>query len=881
MRIVAIIRHRLRSLIARDQLDRELDEELRYHLERQIEEDIAHGMSPAAAHCQATRSLSGVTQRKEDCRDMRGWNLIDNLRQDLRFALRQLRKNSGFTAAAVLILALGLCASISIFAFVDAALLKPLPYRQPQRLAGVYENIPLCPLCNLSYFDYLDWKKMSQSFASMDIYQSAGYGLRTNDGVDPVPGASVSAGFFRTLGVAPVLGRDFPENADQPGAPRVALLSHAAWQTRYGGRSDIVGENVVLDDAPVRIIGVLPAVFHFAPVGQPEFWTPTNPNDGCFKRRSCHNLYGVGRLKDGVALETAAAEIRGIAQQLERQYPDSNRGQGSKIIPLTEAIVGDLRPILLVLWSGAGLLLLIAGVNVAALILVRSEGRRREIALRSGLGASVVRLASQFLTESVLLSVAGCALGLVGARWTMQLLSSLIPADTRMFMPYLQNLGFTPRVIALAAAAALLSAILFAAIPASRIRFANLRTALAEGGRGSAGTVWRRLGGNLVVLELATAVVLLAGAGLLGRSLYRLLQVDLGMAPDHLATLQVTAPRASYKTADHAAALEREVLRRISALPGVQSAALTSRLPVRTGSTVWIRVQGRPDTGEHNEVGLRQVSHNYFSTLRARLVHGRYFTEADDATKPPVVIIDQSMARTYFPGEDPLGHSILFASFPDEKPMQIVGVIADIKEGALDKTTWPTIYLALPQDPRLNFSLVVRTSQDEQAVFPAITATLRQIDRGMITSQHLTMNDIIQHSPAAYTRKTAAWLVGGFAALALLLGVVGLYSVIAYSVGQRTREIGVRIALGAQSASVYRLILSQAGRLIALGAVLGLAAAVAATSFMTSLLFGVRAWDLATLVSVTALLAVAGMLASWIPARRAAAVNPVDALRAE
>jgi predicted permease len=373
----------------------------------------------------------------------------------------------------------------------------------------------------------------------------------------------------------------------------------------------------------------------------------------------------------------------------------------------------------------------------------------------------------------------------------------------------------------------------------------------------------------------------LAGAGLLGRSLYRLLQVDLGIAPDHLATLQVSAPRVSYASVDRAAALEREVLSRISALPGVQSAALTSRLPVRTGSTVWIRVQGRPDTGEHNEVGLRQVSHNYFSTLRARLVHGRYFTEADDASKPPVVIIDQSMAKRYFPGEDPLGRSIVFASFPDEKPMQIVGVIADIKEGALDKTTWPTIYLALAQDPRLNFSLVVRTSQDEQAVFPAITATLRQIDGGIITSQHLTMNDIIQHSPAAYTRKSAAWLVGGFAALALLLGVVGLYSVIAYSVGQRTREIGVRIALGAQSASVYRLILSQAGRLIAVGAALGLAAAVAAASLMTSLLFGIRAWDLATLVSVTALLAVAGMLASWIPARRAAAVNPVDALRAE
>ena len=882
MRISDIVRLRLRSLVAREQLDCELDEELRYHLERQIEDDIARGISPADARRSALGLLAGVAQRKEECRDMRGWNILDNFQQDLRFALRQLRKNAGFATAAVLMLAIGLSASVSIFAFVDAALLKPFPYWRPDRLAGVYESVPLCPRCNLSWFDYLDWKSMNQSFSSLDAYRSDSCRLRTTEGVDQVFGGNVTAGFFRTLGVRPMLGRDFPEGADQRGAPRIALLSYAAWQNRYGGRSDIVGLTVVLNDEPTNVVGVLPSGFHFAPVGQPEFWTPVDPSGHCFERRSCHGLNGVARLKDGVSLDTAAANIRSIAQQLERQYPDSNRGQGSSVVGLTDVILGPLRPILLVLWSGAGLLLLIATVNVAGLLLVRSEGRRSEIALRSGLGASVSRLASQFLTEAILLAAAGCALGLAGARWTMQFLSHMIPADTRMYLPYLHNLSLTPRVLAFAAAVTVVAAVVFTAIPGSRIRLANLRSALSEGGRRSAGTVWRKLGGNLVVVELATAVVLLAGAGLLGRSLYRLLHIDMGMQPDHLATLQVVAPDAPYdKSDDKTAALARETLRRVSALPGVESAAVTSRLPIRGGNTMWMRVQGRPYGGEHNEVALRGVSPNYFTTLRARLIRGRYFTEDDDGSKSPVVIIDQATAKKYFSGEDPIGQSIIFTHVPGAKPMQVVGLIADIKEGALDQATWSAIYVPFAQDPRTYFSLVVRTAQDERAVFPAAIAALRQVDRGISTSQLVTMSDIVGHSPAAYARQTAAWLVGGFAALALLLGVVGLYSVIAYSVSQRTREIGVRVALGAQPASVYRLILSQAGRLIALGAVLGLAAAIGAAGLMSSLLFGVRSWDLATLGSVTALLAVAGLAASWFPARRAAAVNPVDALRAE
>ena len=880
MRLSDIVRLRLRSVLQRRQLDIELDEELRYHIERQIEEDIARGMNPAEARRAALVSASGLTQRKEECRDMRGWNLFDNLAQDLRFAMRQLRKNAGFTATAIVMLGLGLCASVSIFAFVDAALVKPLPYRRPGRLVGVYGSIPLCPQCDLSWQDYLGWKKLNQVFSSLDAYNAQGLMLRTSDGFELVRSAYVTAGFFRTLGVAPTLGRDFTDGEDTPGGPRNTLLSYDAWLHRYGGRREVLGQNVTLGGQPTTIIGVLPRDFHFAPVGQPEYWTTIQPVGSCFERRSCHNLFGVARLQDGVSLETAQANCRSIAAQLERQYPDSNRGQGSNVTLLTEVIIGNVRPILLVLWTAAGLLLLIASVNVAGLLLVRSENRRREIAVRSGLGASRARLLCQFITEGIVLVAAGCAIGLAGAYWTMRLLTSLIPKDMRPFLPFLESLAFNPRVLAFAGAVALVAALLFTVIPGLRVA-SNLRDGLAEGSRGSAGTVWRRLGANMVVLELATAVILLVSAGLLGKSLYRILNVNFGMQPEHVATLRVVAPFAIYSNNDKAVALGREVVGRVSSLPGVQSAGLTSMLPVQGGNTVWIQVVGRPYGGEHNEVAFRRVTPAYFTTLGATLARGRWFTDADDASKPRVIIVDQHFVKQYFPNEDPIGQRIVLTHATEVKPMEIVGVVADIREGPLDKATWPTMYYAFNQDPTNFFSLVVLTSRKEESVFPAAAAAIRQINPALSTSEPISMSDRITHSPAAYLRRSAAWLVGGFAALALLLGIVGLYGVIAYSVGQRTREIGVRIALGAQPRTVYRLILSQAGRLIAVGVVLGLAAAVVAAGFMSSLLFGVERWDVQTLGSVAGLLAIAGLLASFLPAHRAAGVNPVEALRAE
>ena len=882
MRLASILYMRFRSLFSRTKVEQDLDEELRYHLERQIEEDVAAGMSREDARRAALRSFQNLEQRKEECRDMRGWNLMDNLMQDLRFALRQLRKNPGFTSTAILMLALGMCASVAIFAFVDAALLKPLPYRDTSRLLGVYEHIPLCPRCNLSYLDYVDWKKLNKVFTSLEVYHNNGYILTTASGVEPARGGQVSAGFLHTLGVGPALGRDFYAGEDRPGAPRTVMLSNASWQKRYGGKPDVLGRTVTLDNDPYVIVGVLPADFHFAPLGAVEFWTIDNGTGSCQKRRSCHNLYGVARLKDGVSIEAAQADTSLIASQLEKQYPDSNHGQGAAVLPLSEVIVGDIRPILLMLLGGAGLLLLIACVNVASLLLVRAESRKREMSVRSALGASRSRLIRQFVTEGLVLVAAGSMLGLVSADWTMQLLTHLIPAAMLSGMPFLNGPGLNLRVSIFGCGIALIAAVLFAVTPTLRLSFDEMREGLSEGSRGSAGNTWRRLGSKLVVVELATAMVLLVGAGLLGQSLYRLLHVNLQFQPDHLATLRVAAPDATYGKDPQAVALGRRVIGRILTLPGVTSAGTTSVFPVSyNGNTDWIRFVGKPYNGEHDEVNEREVSANYFATLGAKMLRGRYFSDAEDESKPHVVIINQALAKKYFPGEDPLGKQIGDLQLSPKSLRQIVGIVDDVREGGLDAEIWPAEYLPFNQNPGNYFELVVRTSQSEQSSLPALTAAIHEIDRSIVTFDVSSMREKIENSTSAYMHRSSAWLVGWFAFLALLLGVVGLYGVIAYSVSQRTREIGVRMALGAEPKSVYRLILKEAGWLTCAGICLGMICSLGAATLMRKLLFGVQSWDAPTLIAVAAVLGISALVASFIPARRAASVNPVDALRAE
>jgi len=807
---------------------------------------------------------------------------MTGLTQDFRYSLRQLRRNPGFAFTSILILALGMCASVAIFGFVDAALIKPLPYSNPSQLIMVTESGALFPRADLSYPDYLDWKKLNKVFTSMEVYHPTDYLLNQPAGAEPVLATRVSDGFFRTLGVAPMLGRDFHAGEDLPQAPQTVLLSYSTWQKRYGGRRDVIGQTVSLSGVPFTIVGVLPESFQFALRGNAEFWTTLHPTDFCSLRRGCHNLIGIGRLKEGVAVEMAFANVKAIARQLELQYPDSNRAQGAFVAPLSEQVVSDKRRVLLALLGGSGLLLLIACVNVSSLLLVRSESRKREIALRGALGASRLRLIRQFTIDGLVLVVTGGLLGLFGAQGAMKVLKSLISKDMLAGMPYLSELGLNIHVIGFAVSISAIAIVLFTLTPVLRLPLSQIRQGLTEGGRGYAGTLWRRFGANLVSVELAVAVVLLVGAGLLGKSFYRLLHVELGFNPGHLATVTVSVSETSYPKDEQQAALVRQIVNRLSSLPGVKSVAITNTLPVsHDGNTWWIRFVGRPYSGEHNEVNERSVSANYFSTVQARLLRGRYFTESEDSTKPGVVIINEELARKYFPGEDPIGQRLGDTSLTPKSILEIVGVVADVRDGALDSEIIPAVYHPFNQSPDPYFSVVVRTTPSEASLLPSMVAAIHEIDRGLGTMDESTMDGRINDSPSAYMHRSSSWLVGGFAILALLLGVVGLYGVIAYSVGQRTREIGVRMALGAQRGSVYQLIMKEAAWLTGIGIIGGLIGSIGAATLIRDLLFSVRFWDVATLASVSGVLTVSALLASYIPARRAANIEPSVALRYE
>jgi len=874
---------RLRSLFWRAQVEAELDEELRYHLERQIEVNIAAGMSAEEARYAALRAMHGLDQRKEECRDMRRLNFVDNLWRDSRYAIRQLGKNPGFACTAIFVLTLGTSAAIVILGFADAALLKPLPYRDQSRLVAVFESSPRNARSIVSYLDFTDWKNLNNVFSSIDAFAlNGGFTLMTSTGAESVPGTRVSAGFFHTLGVTPLLGRDFKPDEDSPGATRTIIISYAAWQRRFSAREDALGQTVTLNGTPSTIIGVLPPDFHFAPFGGAEFWTTLRSTDPCEKQRGCHNLMTIGRLKDEVSIQNAAADMQLIAQQLSKDYPDSNRDFGAAtLVPLRDVIVGDVRPVLLILLSGAGLLLLIAYVNVTTLLLLRSDKRGREIAVRGAVGASTARLFQQFAIEGLVLAAVGGLFGLVFAEWGMRFLARLIPGDKLASMPYFRDLGLNIFTIGFSCFISVLGGLLFAIIPIARTSLSQIRTGLKEGSRGNAGITWRRLGSKLVVLEVAVAIVLMVGAGLLGKSLYQLLHVDTGFRTDHLALLSLTWPPASYGKDQQKIVLEREVMSRISSLPGVESVAVSLTSPV---GPAWgssnLHVVGQPIQGEHNEVLHRQVSSAYFTTLQAQLLSGRYFADNEDASKPLVAIVNRTLAKKYFSGADAIGKQIYYDWQP-QLPIQIVGVVDDLKEGPLEGEALPVLYVPFEQKPVAGFAVLVRTSQAEALLLPNMISTIHAIDPLISISNSQTMTERINQSPSAYLHRSAAWVVGAFAAAAFLLSIVGLYGVVAYSTSQRTQEIGVRMALGAQRRNVYQLILSEAGRLTAMGVVLGLGCSLAAARLLRTMLFGVSTWDAPTLLAVPVVLVISALLASCIPARRAGSVNPVEALRSE
>jgi macrolide transport system ATP-binding/permease protein len=878
--LVRLLR-KIQVLLRRESFDQELQEEMAFHREQAAKEFEANGITPEAARYAAMRQFGNATLLKERSHEVMGFR-AETVVQDLRFAVRQLRRSPGLAVTATLVLALGIGASTAIFGFVDALLIQPLPYASPNQLVDVDESSTNYPRGNMSRDDYEDWKRLNTTLSSLDVYGGTGFVLRLGSLSEPVPAARVSDGFFRTLGVEPMLGRDFRSGEDRPGQPKIAILSYGTWMTRFGSRRNLIGESISLTGEAYTIVGVLPRTFAFAPRASAEVWVPLLDKTGCEKQRSCHNLDGVGRLGKGVTAQAAFADLKGIAERLALQYPGSNKGQSASVLPLSEVFVGKLRPTLMTLLAGAGLLLLIACVNVASLLLVRAESRRRETAVRGALGATPVRLVQQFVTEGLLLAGLGCGAGVMLAVVMMSLLTRIVPKPMAQGMPFLTAVGLNRHTALFAAATSLMAAVLLTAAPALRLASREIHEGLADGGKGAASRVWRRLGANLVVVELAVAVVLLAGAGLLAKSFYRLLHVETRFDTSHLAMVNVMAPNTVYGKPEQQVALYHQILEKVSALPGVQSAAITSDLPLQCNcDTDWIRIPGRPFHGEHNEVLERDVSPQYLTVLKAKLVRGRMFTEADDANHSQVTILNESMARKYFPGEDPIGKMIGGGDLAPKSMRQVVGVIEDVREGAPDDEVWPAEYFSIYHGTDSSFAVTVRAAQDENVLLPVLVKALRAINPNLGIYGETTMATQMNTSQSALLHRSSAWLVGGFAVMALVLSSVGLYGAVAYSVSRRTREIGVRMALGAQRGTIHRLILKEAGWLTGMGILIGIACSVVAAKLMGSLLFGVHAWDFSTLAGVAAVLGLSALLASLIPARRASSVNPVEALSAE
>jgi macrolide transport system ATP-binding/permease protein len=819
----------------------------------------------------------------------------ESLVQDVRIGARMLRKSPGFAITAVLTLSLGIAATVAIFGFVDSALIRPLPYPDPSRLAGVFETTQRgSQYSGYSYPNYVDMARANRVFSTVAAYYTdASFVLSGARGAQLVNGTGVTSEFFRILGVTPILGVDFepsPVSEDLLTAPSTVILSNAAWQNWFGGRADAIGKTITLNEESYMVIGVLPSTFQFAPAGAIDFWTTLRPlsHDSCSRSRGCLALGVIARLKDSVTVQQALDDVRAIAAQEAHEHPDPDRNRGGNVALLSRFILGDIQPILLALLAGAGLLLLIAYINVTGLLLVRSENRRREFAVRSVLGASRAQLAQQFVVEGLLVATLSSALGLIAATFTRQLLLKLISADMLNSMPYLSGSGWNWHVAVFAATLVLIALILFAATPPLRLPFANLRSGLATGAPGTAEASWKQLGTKLVVLELATTMVLLAGAGLLGKSLYELLHVNMGFVPSHLATLSMLAPEAKYENDGQALALQREVLSHLRSLPGVTAAGTARSLPVSGVPSTQIGFVGKPNLNETNEVGHQVISTDYLAVLKAQLLQGRYFDEHDNLNTPSVAIINETLAREYFPDENPLGKQIFYhqhGSAPQtsgsQHPLEIVGVIADIKEYPLDADETPVVYSAFDQGPARYFYIAVRTSQEAAAVLPSLVAAIHEVDSEIVIDSASTMPEIIQDSSAAYLHRATASLAGGFAIAALMLSTVGLYGVIAYSVSRRTFEIGVRMALGATRSSVYSLILREACRLTFIGLVIGFSGAVVAGIFMRSLLFGVRSWDVSILSGVAAVVILSTVIAVMIPARRASRVDPMVALRHE
>jgi macrolide transport system ATP-binding/permease protein len=809
---------------------------------------------------------------------------MNSLLQDIRYGFRILRRRPNFTVMAALVLTLAIGANVTIFTLIDAVLLRPLPYRDPERLVKVWDarQSEVDSRFEASYPDYLDWKQQNQAFSSLAAYGGSGNGiLSESSGPRMVPVAAVSDNFFQTLGVSTIVGRVFQGGEELASSPRYAVLSYGFWQRQFGGRQDIVGQSLTLNGQPRTIVGVLPKNFHFAPVGEPDLYVTLHATGGMLTRRNLHWINPFGRLKPGVSLDQAQVQMNLLAANLEKQYPDSNKELRTAVVPLTEVITGQIKPILVVLFAAVAMLLLIACANIANLLLARSATRAKEFALRSALGAQRWRVVRQLIVEGTVLASVGVAAGVVAALLATRWMMHTLPEQMLQSMPYLKDVEVEPRALLFAAGLGLLTALLFSLPPALRLSSPVMNQSLKEGGQLSGTSSWKKVGSFLVVAEVAISAVLLVGSGLLLKSLYRLLQVDAGFNVSRLTTFYVFPDSKRYDEDQQAIVLHDEIIAALLTVPGVSASGATSTPPVVGGNTSLFRVVGAPLTPLPYEANSRTIDPGYFPTLQAKLKAGRYFNQNDNATTPKVVIINETLAKMAFGNQDPVGKQIVFTYNSQQKPREVVGVVSDVHEGELNVEDKPAIYTPFAQGPDNIFAVVVRSDGDLASLRQALEGAVHRVDPGIVLFQMQTMEDLIAQSPAAMLHRYPAWLVSIFATSALLLGVVGLYGIVSYSASQRTREIGIRMALGAPRGEVLKLILGSGARLSAIGIAAGVAGAVLAGYSLRTLLFGVQPWDVATLLLVVIILSAVSALASYVPARRASRLDPVRALHYE
>jgi putative ABC transport system permease protein len=886
MRLWSQFRSWIRAMAHRTRLESDMDAELRFHMETYAEELLRQGVAHEEALRRARIEFGGVERAKEECREARGVSFLETLLQDLRYGVRALAKSPGFTAIAVLTLALGIGANAAIFNVVNATLLQPLPIREGSRLVVIW-------ISNLEHGwsrigpagqDYLDWKEQSKSFDDLFMFEH-GTGTVTAPGApEQVAGLRVTANFGDFFGIKPVAGRTF-RLEEGAGRHNYAVLGYGYWQRKFAGDPTVLGRSMTLNGEEYTIIGVLPP--DFAALFPADLVVPFDTD---WIKRADSDLGVFGRLKPAGTLKQASGEMSVIAGRIANTRP-SRKGFGVVLVPLQDARLEYLRPALLVLLGAVGFVLLISCANVGNLMLARSLARQREISIRMALGAGRLRLIRQFLTESTILALLGGGVGALLALWSTHLLAifvpSRIPVPNAADKVTLPGIHMTGKAFAFTIVVSLLTGIVFGLIPALQSLHCNLNETLKEGGRGFVSSLrGNRTRSTLVIVESALAFVLVIGAGLMIKSFWHLLQANPGFRPDHLLTLRIKLPAdakdSQYREPRNQADTFHRFLTSVEAVPGIQAAALTEIVPLSQDEMdmgYFLVKEAAPlAVGEHLAADYRDITPNYFATMGIPLIKGRIFSQQDNLDRPKVVVIDETLARRFFPNEDPVGKHL---QVPDatRPAREIVGVVGGVRDTGFDQQPRPTIYFPSLQSPDQTMSLVVRTLLPPGTILPAIKSAIWSVDRNQPVFDVKSMDEIISGNVSA--QRLAFLLLGVFAFLALALAAIGIYGVTSYLVNERTHEIGVRMALGAQPLDVSRLVLGHGAKLVAIGVFAGAVAALALTRLLTNLLFGVSASDPWTFVGVGMLLIVVAVVASYVPARRATRVDPLVALRYE